>query len=48
MRKISLNGNKMILKFDILTKCQERSILDQHEILEKNGYNRLEFEGVNV
>ena len=48
MRKISLNGNKLIPNYDILIKCQNSSVLDQHEVLEKNGYSRLEFEGVNA
>ena len=48
MRKISLNGNKIIPNYDILTKCQNSSVLDQHEVLEKNEYSRLGFEGGNA
>ena len=48
MRKINQNSNMLFSNYDILTKCQENSLLDQHEVLEKNGCNQLGFEGVDV
>ena len=41
MRKDSLSGNKLNPKYNIPAKCQEISILDQCDVLEKNGYGQL-------